>query len=112
MTAGTIAYTLAIESYLRRPGMPWWSGILTGLAFLVSLALAIALDLRGLFFLIIVFPVMVVFMTIYGVWNSWIAQRTGSALPGAISAGLALAGRSRQRFRWSWIEEFPALTIW
>jgi len=56
------------------------------LAFLASLGLAVALDFDGLFFLLMIAPVIVLFYAVYGMMGRWVAQRAG-----ALSAGLAQA---------------------
>jgi len=58
---------------------------LARLAFLVSLAFAVTLDFEGLFFLIMIAPVIVLFYALFGLVGRWIAQREG-----AMAAGLGL----------------------
>jgi hypothetical protein len=61
------------------------------LAFLLSLAGAVALDPRRLFFLAIIVPVIVPFMAVFGLFGRWIHRRTGHPLPGALAQALAFA---------------------
>lgn len=68
----------------------WARRILARLGFLVSLGIAVALDMEGLFFLVLIAPVIVLFYIIYGLMGRWVAQRSGAAAAG-LGLGLALA---------------------
>jgi dienelactone hydrolase len=68
----------------------WPRRILARLAFLASLGLAVALDPAGLFFLVLIAPVILLFYVIYGLMGRWVAQRSGAAAAG-LGLGLALA---------------------
>ena len=63
----------------------------TKLCLLLSLALAIALNLHRLFFLIIILPVIVVFFTVYGLFSTWSWRATRIPLPAALANALSLA---------------------
>ena len=54
-------------------------------AFLISLGIAVAIDFEGLFFLIMIAPVIVLFYALFGLVGRWVAQRQG-----AVAAGLGL----------------------
>ena len=60
------------------------------LAFLGSLGLAVALDFEGLFFLLIIAPVIVLFYVVFGLMGRWVAQRSGPVAAG-LGLGLVLA---------------------
>jgi pimeloyl-ACP methyl ester carboxylesterase len=76
-------------------------GIVLRSFFISSLALAIGLDLEGLFFLIILMPVILLFFAIYGLFAHWVTRRTGHPLVAAIANGIALA--------WAIAVTFPLL---
>jgi hypothetical protein len=59
-------------------------------AFLASLGLAVALDLEGLFFLLMIAPVILLFYVVFGLMGRWVAQRGGPASAG-LGLGLILA---------------------
>ena len=59
-------------------------------ALLGSLALAVALDFERLFFLVIIFPVIVLFFLIFGSMGRWVGLRAGAA-PVGLALGLILA---------------------
>jgi len=48
----------------------------------------VALDLSGLFFVIIILPVIVLFFALFGTMAGWVGRRTG--LPAAAGMGLGL----------------------
>jgi len=70
---------------------PLWRGLVLRLAFLGSLALAVALDFEGLFFLVIILPVIVLFFLLFGTMGGWVGRRTGLPAAGGIGLGLVLA---------------------
>ena len=59
--------------------------------FLASLALAVALDFEGLFFLVIILPVIVLFFLLFGTMGGWVGRRTGLPAAAGIGLGLVLA---------------------
>ena len=65
----------------------WRVGIARGV-FVAWLALAIALDLEALFFLVIILPVIVLFFRLFGTMAGWVGRQTG--LPAAAGLGLGL----------------------
>jgi hypothetical protein len=73
----------------------------TKLCFLVSLALAIALDPPRLFFLIIIVPAILVFFVVYGCLSGWAYRRTFHPLVGALANALA--------FAWATAVTFPVV---
>ncbi len=91
MAVGTIAYMLA-DSVLAASGhASWWRIAFARTAFLVSLAIAVALDLERLFFLVIIMPVIIIFFIVFGLMGSWVGHRTRSPLAPGIGMGLILA---------------------
>lgn len=67
------------------------AGVLTKLMFLLSLALAVALKLEELFFLVIIFPAIVILFVVYG-WLDFLAyRRTWQPLLGAAASALVFA---------------------
>ena len=53
-----------------------------------SLGVAVTLDFKRLFFLLVIIPVIVVFFAIFGVMGGWVGRRTLS--PAAVGIGLGL----------------------
>ena len=60
-------------------------------AFLASLAAAVALDFKRLFFLMIIIPVILLFFVIFGLMGGWVGRRTMSPAAVGIGLGLTLA---------------------
>jgi len=88
---GTLVYFLADETLVRDPRSPRFAYPLTKACLLVSLAIAVALDLQRLFFLIILIPVILVFLAIYGLFSGWAYRRTGHPAVGGVALALAFA---------------------
>jgi hypothetical protein len=85
MLVGMVPYFLADEWLTRGPGAPRWSYAASKLAFLLSLALAVALDLDRLFFLIILAPALVLFFLVFGLFSGWTYRATGHPAAGALA---------------------------
>jgi len=88
---GTLPYFAADEWLTRGPGAPRGAYAMTKLCFLLSLALAIGLNLPRLFFLIIIVPVILAFFVVYGLFSTWAYRRTRHPLVGALANALAFA---------------------
>jgi hypothetical protein len=87
---GTVPFMLADAAVTAGGRAPLWHRLLARGLFLASLALAVALDFSGLFFLILIAPVILLFYIVFGLMGRWTAERTG--LPAAgIGLGLILA---------------------
>ncbi|MEM6759326.1 MAG: alpha/beta fold hydrolase [Pseudomonadota bacterium] len=71
-------------------GAPLWQRIAGRAMFLASLGAAVALDFEGLFFLLMIAPVILLFLIIFGTMGRGFTKRTGPASAG-ISLGLVLA---------------------
>jgi esterase/lipase len=89
--AGTLVFTLADEWLTRGPNAVRGAYPATKVLFLLSLGLAVALDLESLFFLIIVFPVMIGSFILYGLFSRWVYRRTGHPAIAGIANGVAFA---------------------
>jgi len=70
---------------------PVWRVLVLRVAFLASLALAVALDFECLFFLVIILPVIVLFFLLFGTMGGWVGRRTGLPAAAGIGLGLVLA---------------------
>ncbi|MEL6234897.1 MAG: alpha/beta fold hydrolase [Pseudomonadota bacterium] len=125
LALGTVLFTLAEEALIRAPARPipgpglaprpipgpgprpssdpgsgrWWVGAASKAAFVLSLIAAIMLDFQGLFFLIIILPVIVLFFLVYGLLDRWIHGQTQHP----VAAGLALGAA----FAWALGVTFP-----
>ncbi|OSQ53179.1 alpha/beta hydrolase [Marivita geojedonensis] len=69
---------------------PLWRRIAARVALLVSLGIAVALDLEGLFFLLIIAPVIILFFFVHGAMGRAFGKRAGPLLAG-IALGIILA---------------------
>ncbi len=67
-----------------------WRRVLSRVAVLVSLMLAALSDPQELGFILIIFPVLVLFFAVYGSMGRWLAQRAG-ALAAGLGLGIVLA---------------------
>lgn len=88
---GTLPYFLADEWLTRGAGARRGAYPFTKLLFLLSLALAVALDFEGLFFLVIIVPVILVFFVVHGLFSRWIYRSTGSPLVAGVGNAVAFA---------------------
>ena len=87
-----VAATFTAEERLAHgEGAPRFAYVGCKLAFLASLALAIALSPQRLFFLIIITPVVGVLFILFGLINHWCWRRTRAPLVGAVASSLTLA---------------------
>ena len=91
MLAGTLPYFAADEWLTRGNPAPRGAYAVTKLCFLLSLALAIALDLERLFFLIIIVPAILLLFLVYGLLAGWAFGRTGHPLVGGLANALVFA---------------------
>ncbi len=88
LCVGAIPFMLA-DSWLAM-GAPLWQRVVARLVFLGSLGLAVALDYEGLFFLMMIAPVIVLFYLTFGVMGRATAKASGAVSAG-LGLGLALA---------------------
>ncbi len=98
---GTLVYSAADEWTTRGPGARPGAYAVTKACFVLSLVLAIALNPPRLFFLIIIVPVILLFLIVYGLLSGWAHQRTGHPLVGAAAVALA--------FAWAIAATFPVV---
>ena len=91
ISVGAIAY-MAADSLATEGGRAaLWRVLVVRGVFLASLAAAVALDFKRLFFLLIIIPVIVAFFVIFGLMGGWVGRRTGSPLTAGLALGLILA---------------------
>lgn len=88
---GTMAFFLADEWLTRGSGAARGAYAVSKVAFLVSLAIAVALDPGRLFFLIIIVPVIALFFIVYGLLSRWIYASTGNPLIAGLASAIAFA---------------------
>ncbi|MBY4894309.1 alpha/beta hydrolase [Rhodobacteraceae bacterium N5(2021)] len=67
----------------------WQRAIVRG-GFMGSLGIAVALDFERLFFLLLIFPVILLFYGTFGMMGRWVGRRTGSSLAVGIGLGVLL----------------------
>jgi hypothetical protein len=89
--AGTLPWFLADEWLARDPRAARGACFVTKLCFLMSLVLAIALNLNKLFFLAIIVPAILLLFIVYGLFSGCAFRRTGHPAVGAIANALAFA---------------------
>lgn len=89
--AGTLPYFLADEWLTRGAGARRGAYAFTKLLFLLSLVLAVALDPRGLSFLVLIVPLVLAFFVVHGFFSRWAYRATGSPLVGALGNAVAFA---------------------
>lgn len=89
--AGTLPYFLVDEWITRGRNAAPGGYAFTKLCFVLSLALAIGLDVRRLFFLIIIVPVILLFLIVYGLFSTWTNRSTGHPWVAAVANALAFA---------------------
>jgi pimeloyl-ACP methyl ester carboxylesterase len=98
---GTLAYFAANAWLVRGPQAARGAVAFTRFLFLLSLLFAVALNLRALFFLIIIVPVVLAFFLVYGVLEGWVYRRTWHPWVGAAALGIA--------FAWAIAATFPVV---
>jgi pimeloyl-ACP methyl ester carboxylesterase len=91
MLIGTSAFFLSTEWATRGEHPPKFGYVAGKSAFIVSLAIAVALDFERLFFLLIIVPLIVVFFVIYGLISDWVYRRTRHPLVAGIATAIAFA---------------------
>lgn len=91
MAAGTLLYFVADEWLTRGEGAGRGAYFASKVAFIVSLAIAVALDFERLFFLIIIVPLIVLFFVFFGLISRWVYARTHSPLVAGLANAIAIA---------------------
>ncbi|MEO0999109.1 MAG: alpha/beta fold hydrolase [Pseudomonadota bacterium] len=100
--AGTLAWGLA-DAALSAGAQVRGAGLWTKVLLLASLGGAVALDLSGLFFLLIILPVIVIFLAVHGLFARWIGGQTGHPAAAGVATGIALA--------WALAVTFPRVAV-
>lgn len=88
---GTLLYFLADEWATRGQGAARGGYWASKLLFLLSLLLAVALNLAELFFLVIIVPAILMLFVLYGITSGWLQARTGHPAVAAIANAIAFA---------------------
>ncbi|PPD44783.1 MAG: alpha/beta hydrolase [Methylocystis sp.] len=88
---GCALYFLADEWLTRGPGAARGGYAFSKFCFVASLAIAVALNPRRLFFLVIIMLVIVILLTVYGLVGKWVYARTRDPRAGALGAAFGLA---------------------
>ena len=86
---GAVPFMLA-DSAMAHANPQFWRRVLIRLAFLASLAIAVALDFERLFFLVLIIPVILLFFLVFGLMGRWVEARAGPLASG-LGLGLLLA---------------------
>lgn len=102
LLAGTLPYFVADEWLTRGARARHGGYAVTKLCFLLSLALAIALNLDRLFFLIIIVPAILLLFLVYGLLAYWAYGRTHHPLVGGLTNALV--------FAWAIAVTFPVVS--
>lgn len=89
LAIGAVPFMLA-DSAMAHAHPKLWARALVRLAFLASLAIAVALDFEGLFFLILIIPIIALFFLVFGLMGRWVEARAGPLASG-LGLGLLLA---------------------
>lgn len=101
IACGTVPYFLADEWLTRGPQLRPGAYALTKFCFLVSLAIAVALNPMKLFFLAIIVPAILLLFLAFGLISRWSYAATRHPLPGAL-ANAAI-------FAWAIAVTFPMI---
>jgi hypothetical protein len=72
-------------------GLSPWTYATSKVIFLFSLGLAVLLDFEGLFFLLIIVPIVMLFFLVHGFLSHWTVARTGSPLVAGLGNAFAFA---------------------
>lgn len=89
--AGCALYFLADEWMTRGEGAARGGYVFSKFCFIASLGVAVALNPRRLFFLVIIAIVVVILLSVYGLIGRWVYARTRDPRPGALGAAFGLA---------------------
>lgn len=100
VSMGTLCWFMADE-WATRSNLQWrWAYFMSKLAFLLSLGIAVALDFDGLFFLLLIVPIMVPVLAVFGLLSRWSHRFTGCATAAGVSNALFLAWAIAVTFPW------------
>ncbi|MFK7891119.1 MAG: alpha/beta hydrolase, partial [Granulosicoccus sp.] len=98
--AGTLCWFLADEWATRGNSQWQWAYPVSKVAFLLSLGIAVALNFDGLFFLLLIVPIMIPMLVVFGLLSRWSYRSTGCAQVAAVSNALVLAWAIAVTFPW------------
>lgn len=90
MIPGAVLAMWADAVLTRATTAPLWQRIVVRTAFLGSLGFAVVLDFERLFFLVLIFPVILLFYGTFGMMGRWVGRRTGSVLAVGLGLGILL----------------------
>jgi len=88
---GTLPYFLADEWLTRGEDARRGAYAFTKALFLASLVLAVALDFEGLFFLVLIVPMILAFFVVHGLFSRWAYRATDSPLVAGLANAVAFA---------------------
>jgi dienelactone hydrolase len=90
IAVGAIPFMIA-DAYLTEGGRaPLWRVLVVRTSALASLGIAVALDFDGLFFLILILPIILVFFLLFGTLAGWVGRATHRPLAAGIGLGVFL----------------------
>jgi pimeloyl-ACP methyl ester carboxylesterase len=91
VACGTLPYFIADEWLTRGPNARRGAYVLTKFCFLLSLAIAVALNPMKLFFLVIIVPAILLLFLAFGLISRWTYAATHHPLPGAVANAIMFA---------------------
>lgn len=90
VAVGAVLYMLGDAVATAGGRAPLLRRIVTRTLFLASLGLAVTFDFDGLFFLVMILPIIVLFYLVYGTMGGWVGRRAGPLAAG-LGLGICLA---------------------
>lgn len=91
IACGAVPFILADALLTEGGRAPLWRVLVVRSAALASLGLAVALDFEGLFFLLILLPVILLFFLLFGTFGGWVGRVSWRPAAAGIGLGLFLA---------------------
>lgn len=91
MLCGTLPYFISDEWLTRGASAPRGAYPVTKFFFLISLVLAVALNLQKLFFLAIIVPAILILFVVYGLFSRWIYRGSNHPLAAAVANAVFFA---------------------
>jgi len=89
--AGTLPFFLAADRVTHGPHAARGGAVALRIAFLVSLGIAVALDVERLFFLVLIVPAVIACFLVLGLLSRCAYAATGHPLPGALASAATLS---------------------
>lgn len=90
LAIGTVPFMLADAALTQAGHARFWRRMAARLAIFAALGLTVALDPERFFFVVIIFPVLLLFFCVHGLMGRWIGQQAGAVTAG-IGLGVILA---------------------